>query len=106
MAAGIFGAAAYLIKTAALPLLAVGPLWLIRRRRYRSAAAPFCAMLPAVAGCMLSAGQNMPGAHDIVSLYYIHYLGYQIYNIGAGVTSPPGCMEEPRRLVFGRCRIV
>jgi hypothetical protein len=38
LAAGILGTAAYLIKTAALPLLVVGPLWLIWRRHYRSAA--------------------------------------------------------------------
>lgn len=86
LAAGLLGAAAYLIKTAALPLLVVGPLWLIWRsdywRRYRSAAVFFCAMLPAVAGWMLWAGHHMTGARDIVSLYYTNYLGYQIYNIG------------------------
>jgi len=82
MAAGILGAAAYLIKTAALPLFVVGPLWLIWRRHYRSAAIFFCVMLPAVAGWMLWAGHHMTGARDIVSLYYTNYLGYQIYNIG------------------------
>ena len=82
LAAGMLGAAAYLIKTAALPLLVVGPLWLIWRRQYRSGAIFFCAMLPAVAAWMLWAGHHMTGARDIVSLYYTNYLGYQIYNIG------------------------
>jgi hypothetical protein len=82
LAAGALSAAAYLIKTAALPLLAVGPLWLIWRGRYRSAAVLFCAMLPAVTAWMFWAGHHMTGARDIVSLYYTNYLGYQIYNIG------------------------
>jgi hypothetical protein len=82
LAAGLLGAVAYLIKTAALPLLVVGPLWLIWRRQYRSAAVFFCAMFPAVAAWMLWAGHHMTGARDIVSLYYTNYLGYQIYNIG------------------------
>jgi len=82
LAAGALSAAAYLIKTAALPLLVVGSLWLIWRRRYRSAAVFFCAMLPAVAAWMFWAGHHMTGARDIVSLYYTNYLGYQIYNIG------------------------
>jgi hypothetical protein len=82
LAAGLLGASAYLIKTAALPLLVVGPLWLIWRRQYRSAAVFFCAMLPAVAVWMFWAGHHMTGARDIVSLYYTNYLGYQIYNIG------------------------
>lgn len=82
LAAGILGAAAYLIKTAALPVLVVGPLWLIWRRQNWSAAIFFCAMLPAVAAWMFWAGHHMTGARDIVSLYYTNYLGYQIYNIG------------------------
>ncbi len=82
LAAGILAAAAYLIKTAALPLVVAGPLWLAWRRRYRSAAVFFCAMLPAVACWMLWAGRHMTRARDIVSLYYTNYLGYQIYNIG------------------------
>ncbi len=80
--AGTLAAAAYLIKTAALPLLAVAPLWLIWRRRYSSAAVYFCAMLPAIAAWMFWAGHHMTGARDIVSLYYTNYFGYQIYNIG------------------------
>ncbi len=82
LAGGALSAAAYLIKTAALPLLVVGPLWLIWRRRYRSAAVFLGSMLPAVASWMLWAGHHMTGARDIVSLYYTNYLGYQIYNIG------------------------
>jgi len=81
LAAGALSAVAYLIKTAALPLLIVGPLWLIWRRRHRSAVVFFCGMLPAVVAWMFWAGHHMTGARDIVSLYYTNYLGYQIYNI-------------------------
>src|SRR5690242_3368175 len=80
--AGTLAAAAYLVKTAALPLLAVAPLRLIWRRRYWSAAVFFCAMLPSVTAWMFWAGHHMTGARDIVSLYYTNYFGYQIYNIG------------------------
>src|SRR5579864_3387421 len=81
-AAGFFAAAAYLTKTAALPLLIVGPLWLVLRRRYRPAAMFFCAMLPAVVAWTVWTRGHMTHATDLVSLYYTNYLGYQIYNIG------------------------
>jgi hypothetical protein len=80
--AGLLATAAYLIKTAALPLLIAGPLWLGLRRKYRAAAAMFCAMLPAVAWWMLWTHSHMTRAQDLVSLYYTNYFGYQIYNVG------------------------
>lgn len=79
--AGLTGAAAYLIKTAALPLLLVGPLWLAFRRRYRAAAMFFCAMLPAVVWWTVWVRGHITQARDPVSLYYTSYLGYQLYNV-------------------------
>jgi hypothetical protein len=80
--AGLVGAAAYLVKTAALPLLLTGPLWLALQRRYRAAAMFFCAMLPAVVWWTVWARDHMTRSRDLVSLYYTNYLGYQLYNVG------------------------
>lgn len=75
--AGFLGAAAHLVRTAALPLLIAGPLWLVLRKRYRAAAIFFLTMLPAVAGWSLWVRAHLRGATDIVSLYYTDYLGYR-----------------------------
>ena len=80
--AGILAAAAYLVKSAALPFLIAGPLWLALRKKFRAALILFCAMLPAVVWWTLWTHQHMSHARDIVSLYYTDYLGYQIYNVG------------------------
>jgi hypothetical protein len=80
--AGILAAAAYLVKAAALPFLIAGPLWLALRRKFRAAALLFCSMLPAVVWWTLWSRRHMSRAHDIVSLYYTDYLGYQIYSVG------------------------
>lgn len=80
--AGLLGAAAYLVRTAALPLLIAGPLWLVLRRRYRAAAIFFFTMLPAVAAWSLWVRAHLRGATDIVSLYYIDYMGYRRFCMG------------------------
>jgi hypothetical protein len=77
LGAGVLGAAAYLVKTAALPLLIAGPLWLVLRKRYRAAAAFFGAMLPAVAWWTLWAHSHRTPARDMVSLYYTNYMAYE-----------------------------
>ncbi len=82
LAAGALSAGAYLIKTAALPLAFVGPLWLALRKKYRAAALMFAAMLPAIASWTLWSRAHMSHARDLVTLYYTNYLGYQIYNVG------------------------
>ncbi|HUJ22290.1 MAG TPA: hypothetical protein VLX58_12240 [Bryobacteraceae bacterium] len=81
-AAGVLASAAYLVKTAALPLIVAGPLWLALQRKYRAALAMFGAMLPAVAWWSWWSHRHMTRAHDLVSLYYTDYLGYQIHNVG------------------------
>jgi hypothetical protein len=82
LGAAVLASVAYLIKTAALPLIVAGPLWLVLRRKYRAAALMFGGMLPAVAGWMLWSRAHLSQSRDLVTLYYTNYLGYQIYNVG------------------------
>jgi hypothetical protein len=77
LAAGILAAAAYLIKTAALPLVVAAPLWLALRRRYRAALVFLCAMLPGIAWWTFWVWGHLSPARDIVTLYYTNYLGYR-----------------------------
>ena len=81
LAAAALAAIAYLMKTAALPLIVAGPLWLVLRKKYRAAVVMFAAMLPAVAAWMLWSRAHMSHARDLVSLYYTDYLGYQVLNV-------------------------
>ncbi|MBZ5593419.1 MAG: hypothetical protein LAP39_14345 [Acidobacteriia bacterium] len=80
--AGLLGAAGYLVKTGALPLLIAGPLWLALRKRYRAAALFFFTMVPAVAGWTLWVRHHLSHATDIVSVYYTDYLGYERLCVG------------------------
>src|SRR6185436_14033572 len=79
--AGLLGAAAYLTRLAALPLLLTGPLWLVLRGRRRRAAWFLVAMAPAVAAWTLWVRASHAPATDIVTLYYTNYFQYQIYNL-------------------------
>ncbi len=78
--AGLLGAAAYLTRLAALPLLLAGPLWLAWRGRRRRAAWFLAAMAPAVVAWTLWVQASHAPATDIVTLYYTNYVGYQLYN--------------------------
>src|SRR5579872_3295979 len=71
--AGLVASAAYLVKTAALPLLLAGPLWLILRRKYRAAGVMLFSMLPAVVLWTSWARMRTSPARDVVSLYYTNY---------------------------------
>jgi hypothetical protein len=77
LTAGLLGSAAYLVRTAALPLLVTGPLWLVLRKRYRAAAAFFLAMFPGIAAWSFWTRTHLQHATDIVSLYYVDYMGYR-----------------------------
>lgn len=79
--AGLLGGTAYLVKTAALPLLVAIPFYLMLRKHGRSAAVFAGAMLPAVAGWNLWSRAHLPASSDSVLLYYTNYLGYQFYNV-------------------------
>jgi hypothetical protein len=76
-AAGLLGSLAYLVRTAALPLLLTAPLWLVLRKKYRAAVAFFCAMVPGIAAWSLWTRAHLRHATDIVSLYYVDYMGYR-----------------------------
>jgi hypothetical protein len=82
LAAGTLAAAAYLIKTAALPLLVTCPLWLALRQRYCAALVFVCAMLPGIAWWTLWVRGHLSNARDIVTLYYTNYLGYRTSVMG------------------------
>jgi hypothetical protein len=79
---GIAAALSYLTRAAALPLLFSVPFSLAIRKQYRQALIFTSAMLPAVAGWQLWAWRHMGSSHDLVTMYYTNYLGFQIYNVG------------------------
>ena len=76
--AGAVGAAAYLTRNAALPLLITGPLYYLFRKQYGRAAVFFGAMLPAVAGWNLWVRAHLPASSDLVSLAYTNYLQFHL----------------------------
>lgn len=80
--AGLAGAAAFLAKTAALPLLATAPLCLALSRRFGRAVLFAAAMGPAVVGWQIWTASHAPVARDAVSLYYLDYSGFYRANIG------------------------
>ena len=80
-AAGALAGAAYLTKTAALPLLVAAPLFFVLRRRYRMAVAVGAGMLPFVAGWNFWMRAHMGHPSDPLLIYYTDYFRYQLYNI-------------------------
>ncbi len=81
LAAGALAGAAYLTKTAGLPLLLAGPLWFAVRRRYRPAIAFAAGMLPAVAGWNFWMRAHMGRPADPLLIYYTDYFRYHLYNV-------------------------
>jgi hypothetical protein len=79
--AGALGGLAYLTRSAALPLVFTGPLWLVWRRRRREALALLLAMLPAVAGWGLWCRTHRAASTDLALVYYTDYIGYQLLNL-------------------------
>jgi hypothetical protein len=77
-AAGALGGAAYLMRSAALPLLATAPLYFLLRRRRAQAAVFFATMFPAVAGWTWWARAHAVRTSDPVLLYYTDYIGYHL----------------------------
>ena len=80
--AGLIGGAAYLTKTAAIPLLLAAPVYCALRKQYGSAAAFAAGMGPAVAGWNWWMRAHLTPSLDGLDLYYTDYLGYQLYNVG------------------------
>jgi hypothetical protein len=81
VAAGIAGAAAYLVKSAALPLVAAAALYLVLRRQWAKAAVFSALTLCAVAGWMGWAASHRTGGTGPVEAYYTDYLRWQLENV-------------------------
>ena len=82
--AGAFGAAAYLTKSAGLPLLAAIPLVYALRREHRKAGQFLFVMLPAVVAWQAWVWAHVSRSTDLVTLYYTNYFGFHRYNIEPG----------------------
>jgi len=81
VAAGCLGALCYLTRAAALSLLLAAPLVFLLQRLFRQAAVFVACMLPAVLGWQMWVRANQSPSHDLVTLYYTNYLGFQLYNV-------------------------
>ena len=79
--AGLLGGIAYLTKSIAAPLLISVPLCFVLRRQFTKAVVYFAAMLPAPAAWQWWVSGHLSNAHDLVSLYYTNYIGFQVYNV-------------------------
>lgn len=87
LAGGLLGGAAFLARSAALPLAIAVPVWFAARREWRKAAMFAGAMLPAVAGWQWWTYANRGAiAEDPLTLFYTSYLGYWKLDLaGAGL---------------------
>lgn len=86
--AGALAGAAFLTRSAALPLAAVVPAWFLWRKQWRSAALFATAMLPATAGWQWwTATHGASDATDPLTLFYTSYLGY--WKLDAGTSGLP-----------------
>ncbi|MCC7174077.1 MAG: hypothetical protein IT159_02690 [Bryobacterales bacterium] len=73
--AGVLTGAAYLLRTAVLPLLATAPLYLLWRRRGRGALLFLASSAPFVAAWSYWARAHMPATRDPTTVFYTNYLG-------------------------------
>lgn len=80
-AGGLLAGLAYLTRTAGLMLLPAAIVYFLLRGRPRQALRFTLAMLPAITAWTLWSRAHLPAAHDVVTLYYTNYLGYQLYNV-------------------------
>ncbi|MBK5291355.1 MAG: hypothetical protein JJE04_06750 [Acidobacteriia bacterium] len=76
LAAGLLAAAAYLTKTAGIPLLLTVTCGLLWRRRILPASLFLAGMMPAVAAWILWSRAHTAASSDLVTLYYTNYLGF------------------------------
>ncbi len=80
--AGLLGGAAYLARTAGIAFLPAAILYFLIRRRPRDAAWFSIGMLPAIVGWTVWCHLHQAPGHDIVTLCYTSYTGYQFFNVG------------------------
>lgn len=76
--AGLIGAAAFLVRTNGIVLVASVPLIWIMQRRYRAAAAFAVPMLVAIAGWQGWSALHMFPARDNIISYYTSYIGFYV----------------------------
>jgi len=82
--AGALGGAAFLTRSAGLPLLVTLPAVYAWKRDWRKACAAFATMLPAVAGWQIwCAVARVPGA-DPLTQYYTNYFGFYVLDVTPG----------------------
>jgi hypothetical protein len=81
LAAAVAGAAAYLTRTAALPLVLVGPAVFLMRRQYGKACVFLCGMAPAIAAwAWWTRGAVSPLA-DYPRAFYLDYVSVFRFNV-------------------------
>ncbi len=78
---GVLMGLAYLTRSAGIVALITIPLYFVIRNKPRQAVAFVCGMFPFVAGWMLWAKLHQVHTTDPTLMYYIDYVGYQIYNV-------------------------
>jgi hypothetical protein len=98
-AAGLLGAAAYLTRTAALPLLLAGPLYFILRREYKRAAFFFAAMAPAVMGWSIWARLHVTRFDDPTRAFYTDY--FRIYSLDMAWRDVPAILTSNLSTMMG-----
>ena len=80
-AVGLVAGAAYLMRSAALPLLLTAPLVFAVRRQFLRGATFAAAMLPAVVGWQIWTNTHALAGTDLVTLYHTKYLGFHLANV-------------------------
>jgi hypothetical protein len=81
LAAGIVAGAAYLTRTAALPLVISFPLYFWLSGQRKEAGRFLAGMLPAVLGWMTWAAAHRTPSLDLVNIESTNYLAYQLMNV-------------------------
>ncbi len=80
--AGLLAGAGYLARTAGIAMLPAAILYFLWIKQPRRIGWFVLGMTPAIAGWTVWSHQHAAPGHDIVTLCYTNYIGYQFYNVG------------------------
>lgn len=80
--AGAIAGGAYLTRTSGVALLPAAIAYYVWKKQPRGALWFTLGMLPAVAGWTLWSRMHAAPGHDVVTICYTNYLGYQFLNVG------------------------
>lgn len=80
--AGLIAGAAYLARTAGIALLPAAIVYFLWIKQPRRAGWFALGMAPALVGWTVWTRMHAAPGHDIVTLCYTNYIGYQFYNVG------------------------